>query len=89
MSLLYEHHYEPVVGSLAPIEAELKAELYVIIYDSVRKNFAIAVSWYEECIRREWGVVKNIDRYERKIKLIRDDGCWWVPIDNLLQVERV
>ncbi|WP_429845563.1 hypothetical protein [Brevibacillus sp. FIR094] len=65
------------------------AGLYVIIYDSVLKDFAIAVSWYEECIRREWGVVKNMDRDERKIKLTRDDGCWWVPIDNLLQVERV
>ncbi|TQK75002.1 YolD-like protein [Brevibacillus sp. AG162] len=89
MTLLYEHHYEHVVTPLLPIDADLMAEMYVIIYDSVSKDFAIAVSWYEKCIRREWGVVKNIDRDERKIKLIRDDGCWWIPIDNLLQVERV
>lgn len=89
MSLLYEHHFEPVEAPLPPVNSDAFAEMYVIIYDSVSKDFAVAVSWYEECIRREWGVVKNIDRDERKIKLIRDDGSWWVPIDNLLQVERV
>ncbi|WP_409174237.1 YolD-like family protein [Brevibacillus fortis] len=86
MSLLYEHHYEPVRTSLPHIDPDSLAEMLVIVYDSVRHDFAIEVSWFEDCIRREWGVIKNIDREERKIKLIRDDGCWWIPIDNLLKL---
>ncbi|MFD2087804.1 hypothetical protein [Brevibacillus brevis] len=65
------------------------AEMNAIIYDSVRKDLAIAVSWLDECNRREWGVVKGIDRIENKIKLVRVDGVWWVPIEKMLQVERV
>ncbi|EJL29926.1 YolD-like family protein [Brevibacillus sp. BC25] len=89
MTLLYEHHYEHVVAPLLPIDADLMAELYFIIYDSVRKDYAVNVSWHENCIRREWGVVKDIDQIENKIKLVRVDGIWWVPIEKLLQVERV
>lgn len=89
MTLLYEHHFEPVVAPLPPVDSEVLAEMYVIIYDSVRKDYAINVSWHEECIRREWGVVKDIDRIENKIKLVRVDGVWWVPLEKMLQVERV
>ncbi|NRR21352.1 hypothetical protein [Brevibacillus sp. MS2.2] len=89
MSLLYEHHYEPVVTPLLPIDADLMAELYVVIYDSVRKDYAINVSWHEDCIRREWGVVKDINQDDRKFKLVCVDGVWWVPLEKMLQVERV
>ncbi|MGG1226842.1 hypothetical protein [Brevibacillus formosus] len=85
MSLLYENHYEEVMTPLPPVDSDVLAEMNVIIYDSVRKDFAIAVSWLDECIRREWGVVKDID----KIKLVRIDGVWWVPLEKMLQVERV
>ncbi|MGK5506722.1 hypothetical protein [Brevibacillus formosus] len=89
MTLLYEHHYEEVVAPLPQLGPDSLAEMNVIIYDSVRKDYAINVSWYEDCIRREWGVVKDIDRDENKIKLVRVDGVWWVPIEKMLQVERV
>ncbi|NRS51755.1 hypothetical protein [Brevibacillus sp. HB2.2] len=89
MSLLYENHYEEVMTPLPPVDSDVLAEMNVIIYDSVRKDFAINVSWLEVCIRREWGVVKDIDRIENKIKLVRVDGVWWVPIEKMLQVERV
>ncbi|QDS32549.1 YolD-like family protein [Brevibacillus brevis] len=89
MSLLYEHHYEQVVTPLPPADSHALAEMNVIIYDSVRKDYAINVSWNEDCIRKEWGVVKDIDRDENKIKLVRVDGVWWVPIEKMLQVERV
>ncbi|MDC0760647.1 hypothetical protein POF51_08090 [Brevibacillus sp. AG] len=89
MTLLYEHHYEEVMTSFPLVDSYALAEMNVIIYDSVRKDFAINVSWLEDCIRREWGVVKDIDRIEHKIKLVRDDGVWWVPIEKMLQVERV
>ncbi|WP_409174778.1 hypothetical protein [Brevibacillus fortis] len=88
MSLLYEHHFEPVVAQLPPVDSDALAEMNVIIYDSVRKDYAINISWHEDSIRREWGVVKDIDRIENKIKLVRVDGVWWVPI-KMLQVERV
>lgn len=89
MSLLYENHYEQLVNSLPPIDPDSLAEMNVIIFDSVRKDYAINVSWHEDCIRGEWGVVKDIDRIENKIKLVRVDGVWWVPIEKMLQVERV
>lgn len=89
MTLLYEHHYEQVMSPLLPIDSDALAEMNVIIYDSVREDYAINVSWHEECIRREWGVVKDINRDENKIKLVRVDGVWWVPVEKLLQVERV
>ncbi|MFS0553184.1 hypothetical protein [Brevibacillus sp. 179-C9.3 HS] len=89
MSLLYEHHYESVVTPLPPINPASLAEMNVIIYDSVRKDYAINVSWHEDCIRREWGVVKDIDRIANKIKLVRVEGVWWVPVEKLLQVERI
>lgn len=89
MNGLYEHDTENVIGPLSPIEADHLAELNVIIYDSVRKDYAITISWQDTCIRKEWGVVKDIDRADKKIKLIRDDGSWWVPIDKLLQVVRL
>lgn len=89
MSLLYENHYEEVRTPLPPVDSDVLAEMNVIIYDSVRKDYAINVSWHEDCIRREWGVVKDIDRNENKIKLVRVDGVWWVPIEKMLQVERV
>ncbi|MBY0088413.1 YolD-like family protein [Brevibacillus brevis] len=89
MTLLYEHHYEEVLAPLHEVDPDSLAEMNVIIYDSVRKDYAINVSWYEDCIRREWGVVKDIDRDKNKIKLVRVDGVWWVPIEKMLQVERV
>ncbi|MFF0828732.1 hypothetical protein ACFYU8_17990 [Brevibacillus sp. NPDC003359] len=87
MNLLYEHYYDQMTTALQVIAPDTVADLNVIIYDSVRKDYAINVSWHEDCIRGEWGVVKAIE--DRKIKLVRDDGIWWVPIDNLLLVERV
>ncbi|GEC93780.1 YolD-like family protein [Brevibacillus brevis] len=89
MTLLYEHHYEEVMTPLPPVDSDALAEMNVIVYDSVRKDYAINVSWHEDYIRREWGVVKDIDRDKNKIKLVRVDGVWWVPIENMLQVERV
>ncbi|WP_289143070.1 YolD-like family protein [uncultured Brevibacillus sp.] len=89
MKVLYEYHYEHLICPLPPIEADQMAELNVLIYDSVRKDYAITICWQDNCIRKEWGVVKGIDRADRKIKLVRDDGSWWVPIDKLLQVVRV
>lgn len=89
MNLLYENYYEQVVDPLPPVDSDDLAAMKVIIYDSVRKDYALNVGWIEECIRREWGVVKDINQVERKIKLVRVDGFWWVPIDHLLQVERV
>ncbi|PSK04190.1 hypothetical protein C7R92_27005 [Brevibacillus porteri] len=89
MALLYEHHYEEVMTHLTPVDSEALAEMNVIIYDSVRKDYAVNVSWHEDCIRREWGVIKDINRDENKIKLVRVDGVWWVPIEKMLQVERV
>ncbi|WP_188069752.1 YolD-like family protein [Brevibacillus brevis] len=89
MTLLYEHHYEEVVVPLPEVDPDSLAEMNVIIYDSVRKDYAINVSWHEDCIRGEWGVVKDIDRIENKIKLVRVDGVWWVPLEKMLQVERV
>ncbi|MED1919293.1 hypothetical protein ACFVS2_33905 [Brevibacillus sp. NPDC058079] len=89
MTILYEHHYEEVVAPLPQVGPDSLAEMNLIIYDSVRKDYAINVSWHEDCIRREWGVVKDIDRDENKIKLVRVDGVWWVPIEKMLQVERV
>ncbi|WP_409174346.1 hypothetical protein [Brevibacillus fortis] len=89
MNILYEHHYEEVIIPLAPVDSDALAEMNVIIYDSVRKDYAVNVSWHENCIRREWGVVKDIDRDDHKIKLVRVDGVWWVPIEKMLQVERV
>ncbi|MED1801761.1 YolD-like family protein [Brevibacillus porteri] len=74
---------------LTPVDSEALAEMNVIIYDSVRKDYAVNVSWHEDCIRREWGVIKDINRDENKIKLVRVDGVWWVPIEKMLQVERV
>ncbi|MGG4452353.1 hypothetical protein [Brevibacillus porteri] len=89
MTLLYEQQYEQVMTPLPPADSDALAEMNVIIYDSVRKDYAINVSWYEDCIRKEWGVVKDIDHDVKKIKLVRDDGIWWVPIEKMLQVERV
>ncbi|MFG0217293.1 hypothetical protein ACFU8X_30070 [Brevibacillus porteri] len=89
MTLLYEHHCELVATPLPPVDPDALAEMYVVIYDSVRKDYAINVSWHEDCIRREWGVVKDIDRIVNKIKLVRVDGVWWVPVEKLLRVERV
>ncbi|KMZ42491.1 MULTISPECIES: hypothetical protein [Bacillales] len=89
MTLLYEHNYEEVVAPLPRVGPDSLAEMNVIIYDSVRKDYAINVSWLEDCIRREWGVVKDINRDENKIKLVRVDGVWWVPVEKLQQVERV
>ncbi|GED61530.1 YolD-like family protein [Brevibacillus formosus] len=89
MSLLYENHYEQLVNPLPSIDPDSLAEMNVIIYDSVRKDYAINVSWHEDCIRREWGVVKDIDRIENKIELVRVHGVWWVPIEKMLQVEQV
>ncbi|TQR29375.1 hypothetical protein [Brevibacillus brevis] len=89
MSLLYEHHYEQVVTPLPPVDPDTRATMLVIIYDSVRKDFAISVSWHTDYIRREWGVVKDIEHSDNKFKLVRDDGIWWVPIEKLLQVDRI
>ncbi|MFC8689617.1 hypothetical protein [Brevibacillus porteri] len=89
MTLLYEHHYESVATPLPPVDPDALAKMYVVIYDSVRKDYAINVSWHADCIRREWGVVKDIDRIVNKIKLVRVDGVWWVPVEKLLRVERV
>lgn len=89
MSLLYEHHYEVDVAVASPIDLDLLAEMNIIIYDSVRKDYAIAVSWQDNGIRREWGIVTEIDRTNERIKLLRDDGSWLIPVDQLLQVERV
>ncbi|MGG4449672.1 hypothetical protein [Brevibacillus porteri] len=89
MSVLYEHHFEPILSPLPTVDSDTSAEMNVIIYDSVRKDYAINVSWHEECIRREWGVVKDLDRIENKIIIVRVDGVWWVPIEKMLQVERV
>ncbi|MGW9128133.1 YolD-like family protein [Paenibacillus chitinolyticus] len=89
MTLLYEHHYETTVITASPLDPDSLAEMNVIIYDSVRKDYAIAVSWQDEGIRREWGIVTCIDRDAQQIKLLRDDGSWWIPINQLLQVERV
>ncbi|MFA4133292.1 MULTISPECIES: hypothetical protein [unclassified Brevibacillus] len=74
MTLLYEHHYEEVFVPLPEVDPDSLAEMNVIIYDSVRKDYAVNISWHENCIRREWGVVKDIDRIENKIKLVRVDG---------------
>ncbi|MFE1630404.1 hypothetical protein ACFLFF_27065 [Brevibacillus reuszeri] len=89
MTLLYEHHYEIAVAAASPIDFDLLTEINSIIYDSVRKDYAIAVSWQDAGIRREWGIVTEIDHINEKIKLLRDDGSWWIPVNQLLQVERV
>ncbi|WP_103110611.1 YolD-like family protein [Brevibacillus reuszeri] len=86
MTLLYEHHYETDVAETPSIDPDSLAE---IIYDSVRKDYAITVSWQDEGIRREWGIVTEIDHTNQRIKLLRDDGGWWIPVNQLLQVERV
>ena len=81
MRMMYEDHCEPTVSVEPSINPELFVEMNVIIYDSVRKDYAISVSWQDDCLRREWGIVIAIDRVTQKIKLLRDDGNWWIPLN--------
>ncbi|MFF2532753.1 hypothetical protein ACFVS2_28230 [Brevibacillus sp. NPDC058079] len=81
--------YEQTVTPLLPVDPDAMANMFVVIYDSVRQGFAITVIWFQECIRRKWGVVKDINQDEHMIKLVQVDGIWWVPIAKLLMVERI
>lgn len=92
---LYEHQYNKKLDKRPPIDDDDLAEMSVVIYDSVRQDFAVNLSWFKAYkgelgkIYSEWGVVKRIDMEHRQIKLVRDDGFWWVPINDLVKVERV
>ncbi|MED4783427.1 YolD-like family protein [Brevibacillus choshinensis] len=91
---LYEHQYNKKLDKRPPIDEDDLAEMSMVIYDSIRQDFAVKVSWFKAYkgelgkIYSEWGVAK-IDKELRQIKLVRDDGVWWIPIDQLVHVERV
>lgn len=92
---LYDHQYNKKLDKRPPIDEDDLAAMSETIYNSIRQDFAVSVSWFKPYkgelgkILSEWGVVQHIDMQHRQIKLVRDDGFWWVPIDQLVRVERV
>lgn len=91
---LYEHQYNKKLDKRPPIDEDDLAAMSVVIYESIQQDFAVKVSWFKAYkgelgkIYSEWGVAK-IDTAHRQIKLVRDDGVWWIPINDLVKVERV
>ncbi|QDS33767.1 hypothetical protein [Brevibacillus brevis] len=65
MTLLYEHHYESVATPLPPVDPDALAEMYVVIYDSVRKDYAINVSKLVRVDGVWWVPVEKLLRVER------------------------
>jgi len=62
-------------------------------------DFALSVTWFESektvdkmVLGREkkaWGWVQQIDMNRKQIKLVFDDGFWWIYFNKLMRIERV
>lgn len=92
---LYEHQYDKTLDRKPQIDEDDLAAMSEIIYDSIRQDYAVKVSWFKSYkgelgrILTEWGVAKRIDMQYQQIKLLRGEDFWWVPIDQLVRVEKV
>ncbi|MED1954604.1 YolD-like family protein [Brevibacillus centrosporus] len=90
---LYEHQYNKKLDKRPHIDEDDLAAMSEIFYDSINQDMAIVVSWFKPYkgelgkILTEWGVAKYHDIQLRQVKLVRTDGIWWIPIDQLVRVE--
>lgn len=64
------------------------------IYDSTQYDYAITVKWFRE-VRRglgvfetDWGVVKEIDTYGRRFRLVNDWDAEWIRIEDVMSVTK-
>ncbi|GIO05114.1 hypothetical protein J31TS6_11420 [Brevibacillus reuszeri] len=63
------------------------------------KNFALSITWFEpertvdkEVLGKEasaWGWVQRIDKNRKQIKLVNDDGFWWIFFNTIMRIERI
>lgn len=74
-------------------------EMARMIEESRIDDFALIVTWFEpertvgkEVLGSEetaWGWVQQIDMTRKQIKLVNDDGFWWIYFNRLMRIERV
>jgi len=91
---LAQHAYEKTLVTQPILEDDELAEMNLTLYDSVRHDFAVSVSWFKPIkghlgrIERAWGWVQRIDASRRQIKLVNDDDFWWIDVARIVKVEK-
>ncbi|UED78068.1 YolD-like family protein [Brevibacillus sp. DP1.3A] len=90
------HHYYK--SSLIPqpiLEDDELVEMNRIIHESIQEDFAVSMSWFKPEVddlgrmKTHWGWVQRVDTNRKQIKLVNDDGFWWIDFKRLVKVERV
>nr|WP_239565239.1 YolD-like family protein [Brevibacillus fulvus] len=76
------------------IEEEDFGEMCFRIYDSTQYDYAINVKWFIPIVgnlgmvETAWGIVKEINIEQKRVKLVNDWSSQWIDIENLVHVTK-
>lgn len=96
---LNELAYEKLLITQPILDDQELLEMARMIEESRIDDFALIVTWFEpektvdkEVLGREetaWGWVQQIDMNRKQIKLVNDEGFWWIFFNRIMSIERV
>lgn len=96
---LNELAYEKLLITQPILDDQELMEMSRLIEDSRVDDFAVSVTWFEPertvdnvVLGKEesaWGWIQRIDMNRKQIKLVNDDGFWWIYFNRIMRIERV
>ncbi|MDR7318938.1 YolD-like family protein [Brevibacillus nitrificans] len=90
---LNEHYFESTLTTQTTLDDQEMEEINRAILESIHKNLAITVTWFKPLRgslgenEQEWGWVQRIDTHRKQIKLVNDEGFWWIDMEKIVSVK--